>query len=122
MFPKRFNKPNISSNIPITGCPTSTNNIPTPKQPVARAFFGCKKYPTVRPGPIINGTPTTNNRFPRRINALLKKSVIPNAVNAAPDDKNMIPNLRLEDVNAVGNLVFDDLRRYILYVYYDVIS
>lgn len=53
---------------------------------------------------------------------MLKKSVIPNAVNAAPDDKNMIPNLRLEDVNAVGNLVFDDLRRYILYVYYDVMD
>ena len=116
MFPNRFIKPNISNNIPITGCPTNTKNIPHPKHPVARAFWGWRKYPTVRPGPISNGIPATKRRFPRRIRALLKKRVIPRTVNAAPEDRKMIPSLRLDDVNTAGSFVFDPPRRFCVYI------
>ena len=82
----------------------------------ARAFFGCRKYPTVRPVPIIRGTPATKSKFPNRINVLLKKSVIPKIVKIAPDERKRMPSLRLEPVSADGSFgldipVVDDLRR-----------
>ena len=92
----------------MTGCPTSTKNIPQTKHPVARAFLGCKKYPRVRPGPIITGIPHTNSRLPNLMSVLLKNSVIPKAVNAAPEDRKMTPNLRLPDVSTVGSFDLDD--------------
>ena len=61
-----------------------TKNIPNPKHPVARAFFGCKKYPVVRPGPIVIGTPAIKKRLPSLINVLLKNKLIPSIVNTNP--------------------------------------
>lgn len=75
---------------------------------MARAFFGCRKYPTVRPGPIINGTPATKSRLPNRMSVLLKNSVIPNTVKTAPEERKMIPSLRLDPVSAVGRLGRED--------------
>ena len=87
--------------------------MPQTKHPVARAFLGCRKYPSVRPGPIINGIPQTKSKLPNLISVLLKNSVIPNAVKAAPEDRKIIPSLRLPEVRTVGNFVddFDDRRR-----------
>lgn len=68
----------------------------------------------MRPGPIISGMPHTNSRLPNLMSALLKKSVIPKAVNAAPDETKMMPILRLPEVKTVGNFDLDGggFRRY----------
>ena len=58
----------------------------------------------------MSGTPATNRRFQRRISVLLKKSVMPRIVKAAPDPRNIMPSLRLPDVRVVGSFAFD-LRR-----------
>lgn len=42
------------------------------------------------------------------MSVLLKNSVIPKAVNAAPEDRKMTPNLRLPDVSTVGSFDLDD--------------
>lgn len=52
--------------------------------------------------------PLTKSRLPSLMSVLLKNSVMPRAVNAAPDDRNMIPSLRLPDVSTRGNFDGDD--------------
>ena len=52
--------------------------------------------------------PHTKSRLPSLISVLLKNSVMPKAVNAAPDDRNIIPSLRLPDVSTDGNFDCED--------------
>ena len=87
MFPNKFKTPKISSAIPKTGHPTKTNKMPNAKHPVALDFFGWRKYPVVRPGPIVMGTPAIKNKFPNLINVLLKNKLIPNMVKTSPAPK-----------------------------------
>jgi hypothetical protein len=104
IFPKRFNNPKISSAIPNIGQPTMTRNTPKPRHPVARAFRGCRKYPAVRPGPMVNGTPAINNKFPNRIKDLLKNKLIPNMVNTTPPAKKTIPTFLFPKFKSSGIL------------------
>lgn len=75
------------------GQPIKTRKIPNTKKPVARAFFGCKKKPAVRPGPMVMGTPAMINRLPIRNNVLWKNKVIPDIVKNVPNANNAIPSL-----------------------------
>ena len=42
------------------------------------------------------------------MSVLLKNSVIPNTVKTAPEERKMIPSLRLDPVSAVGRLGRED--------------
>ena len=60
-------------------------------QPVALNFSGFMKNLIVLVGPMNNGMPLTNKRFPRRINALLKKKTIPTPVKQPPPTRQYKP-------------------------------
>ena len=94
MFPNRFNSPKTSSAMPNIGQPTNTRNTPNAKQAVALNFSGLKKYPMVRLGPMVMGTPAMNMRLPSLMSALLKNRLTPSTVKIAPRPSKADPSRR----------------------------
>jgi hypothetical protein len=81
--------------------------MPRAKHAVALDFLGWKKYPAVRPGPIVMGTPPMNNKFPRRIKDLLKKREMPNMVKTVPEPNNAKPMRRSPFLMMFGKFGID---------------
>mmetsp|Transcript_432 Transcript_432/g.482 ORF Transcript_432/g.482 Transcript_432/m.482 type:complete len:109 (-) Transcript_432:358-684(-) len=87
IFPKRFNSPNISNNIPNRGFPQNTNKIPIAVIVDACMRLSLTKNPRTLSTPTSRGIPAIIEILPRRNRVPSKNNIIPITVSKTP-----IPN------------------------------